>query len=188
MHDPRSNHLDAVNRILRYLKGCPGKGILFANHGHLKLEGYTDADWAGCLDDRRSTSGYCMFVGGNLVSWRSKKQSVVARSTAEAEFRSMASGLCELMWLKLLLTELNLYDGASLHLYCDNQATINIINNPVHHDRTKHIEIDRYFIREKLEEGVLQVCFVRSIDQLADILTKGVNCVTFEKICNKMGL
>uniref|UniRef100_A0ACD5W9E6 Uncharacterized protein n=1 Tax=Avena sativa TaxID=4498 RepID=A0ACD5W9E6_AVESA len=83
MHDPRSGHLTAVNRILRYLKGCPGKGILFSNHGHLRVKGYTDADWAGCLDDRRSTSGYCMFVSGNLVSWRSKKQSVVARSTAE---------------------------------------------------------------------------------------------------------
>uniref|UniRef100_A0A8R7V940 Integrase catalytic domain-containing protein n=1 Tax=Triticum urartu TaxID=4572 RepID=A0A8R7V940_TRIUA len=112
MHDPRTSHLDAANRILRYLKSCPGKGILFTNHGHLRIEGYTDADWAGCLDDRRSTSGYCMFVGGNLVSWRSKKQSVVACSTAEAEFRSMASGLCELMWLQTLLTELQLCSGA----------------------------------------------------------------------------
>jgi len=99
MHDPRSSHLDAVHRILRYLKSCPGKGILFSNHGHMKVEGYTDADWAGCLDDRKSTSGFCVLVGGNLVGWRSKKQSVVARSTAEAEFRAMASGICELMWL-----------------------------------------------------------------------------------------
>jgi hypothetical protein len=73
MHDPRTSHLDAVNRILRYLKSCPGKGILCSRNGHLNIEGYTDADWAGCLEDRRSTSGYCMFVGGNLVSWRSKK-------------------------------------------------------------------------------------------------------------------
>jgi hypothetical protein len=152
MHDPRSGHLDVVNRILRYLKGCPGKGILFSNHGHLRVEGYTDADWAGCLDDRRSTSGYCMFVGGNLVSWRSKKQSVVARSTAEAEFRAMASALCELMWLKILLAELRLWDDTPLQLYCDNQATINLINNPVYHDRTKHVGIDRHFIKEKLDD------------------------------------
>lgn len=188
MHDPRSTQLDAANRILRYLKGCPGKGILFSNFGHLRIEGYTDADWAGCSDDRRSTSGYCIFVGGNLVSWRSKKQSVVARSTAEAELRSMASGLCELMWLRLLLTELQMFKGEPLQLYCDNQATINIVNNPVQHDRTKHIEIDRHFIREKLEEGTLQVNFVRSGDQLADILTKGVGIVSFMKICDKMGL
>lgn len=114
MHDPRTSHLDAVNRILRYLKSCPGKGILFSRNGHLSIEGYTDADWAGCLDDRKSTSGYCMFVGGNLVSWRSKKQSVVSRSTAEAEFRSMASGLCELMWLKILLKELKLFNNSPL--------------------------------------------------------------------------
>lgn len=188
MRDPRSSHLDVVHRILRYLKGCPGRGILFSNHGHLKIEGFTDADWAGCLDDRRSTSGYCVFVGGNLVSWRSKKQSVVARSTAEAEFRSMASGLCELMWLRILLSELRLFDGGPLQLFCDNQAVIKLIHNPVQHDRTKHIEIDRHFIREKLDEGLLQVGFVRSENQLADVLTKGVSVVSFEKLCSKMGL
>lgn len=188
MHDPRSGHLDAVNRILRYLKGCPGKGILLSNHGHLEVEGYTDADWAGCLDDRRSTSGYCIFLGGNLVSWRSKKQSVVARSTVEAELRSMASGLCELLWLRLLLTELRLFKGGPLRLHCDNQAAINIVNNPVQHDRTKHIEIDRHFIKEKLDEGVLQVGFVKTGDQLADVLTKGVSVVSFFKLCGKMGL
>lgn len=153
MHDPRSGHMDAVNRILRYLKGCPGKGILFSAHGHLNIEGYTDADWAGCLDDRRSTSGYCMFLGGNLISWRSKKQTVVARSTAEAEFRAMASGLCELMWIKMLLIELQLHQSVPLQLYCDNQAAINIVHNPVHHDRTKHVEIDRHFIKRKTREG-----------------------------------
>ena len=188
MHDRRSGHLEVVNRILRYLKGCPGKGILFSNHGHLKVEGYTDADWAGCLDDRRSTSGYCVFVGDNLVCWRSKKQNVVARSTAEAEFRSMASGLCELMWLRILLSELGLFDGGPLQLYCDNQAAINIVHNPVQHDRTKHVEIDRHFIKEKLDEGSLRVTFVRSDSQLADVLIKSVSVVSFENLCSKMGL
>ncbi|XP_052141858.1 uncharacterized protein LOC127761587 [Oryza glaberrima] len=90
MHDPRSGHMDAVYRILRYLKGSPGKGLWFKKNGHLGVEGYCDADWASSLDDRRSTSGYCVFVGGNLVSWRSKKQPVVSRSTAEAEYRAMS--------------------------------------------------------------------------------------------------
>jgi hypothetical protein len=188
MHDPRSSHWDSALRILRYLKSCPGKGILFSNNGHLKVEGYTDADWAGCLDDRKSTSGYCVFVGGNLVSWRSKKQSVVARSTAEAEFRSMASGLCELMWLRILLFELRLLDDGPLKLCCDNQAAINLVHNPVQHDRTKHVEIDRHFIKEKIDKGILQVSFVKSIDQVADVLTKGVNGVSFMKLCDKMGL
>lgn len=134
MHDPRSTHMEAVSRILRYLKGCLGKGLLYTRQGNVQVEGYTDADWAGSLDDRRSTSGYCTFVGGNLVSWRSKKQSVVVRSTAEAEFRAMAHGVCELLWLQILLTELRLYRHTPLMLYCDNKAAIDIANNPVQHD------------------------------------------------------
>ena len=146
--------------------------------------------WAVFFVNRCSYSGYLMFVGGNLVSWRSKKQSVVARSTAEVEFRSMASGLCELMWLKTLLTELQLCSGAPIQVYCDNQATINIVivNNPFYHDRTKHIEIDRHFIREKLDERLFQISYVRSVDQLADVLTKGIGVVSFMRICNRMGL
>ena len=97
MHAPYERHLDAVNRILRYLKSAPGKGLFFGRHDHFRIEAYTDADWAGSVTDRRSTSGYCTFVGGNLVTWRSKKQNVVARSSAEAEFRAMAQGVCELL-------------------------------------------------------------------------------------------
>ena len=108
MHEPRSEHLDIVHRILRYLKGTPGKGLWFARSGHLEVDGYSDSDWAGCPDDRRSTSGYCVFVGGNLVSWRSKKQTVVSRSTAEAEYRALSQGLSEMLWVKHLLSELKL--------------------------------------------------------------------------------
>ncbi|WVZ92208.1 hypothetical protein U9M48_038291 [Paspalum notatum var. saurae] len=138
MHDPRSGHLDAVYRILRYLKSSPGKGLMFKSHGHLNLEGYCDADWASCLDDRRSTLGYCVFVGGNLVSWRSKKQSVVSRSTAEAES---------------LLLELKVLRKGPMKIWCDNMSAINIANNPVQRDRRKHVEIDRFFVKEKLDDG-----------------------------------
>ena len=93
MHDPRQPHLDAVYMILRYLKAAPEKGVMFTKNNHLGVESYTDADWAGCLGDRRSTSGYCTFVGGNLVTWRSKKQPMVALSSAEAEYRAMARGV-----------------------------------------------------------------------------------------------
>lgn len=139
MHDLKSHHMDAIYHILRYFKGCPRKGLLYTRQGNLQIECYTDADWAGSLDDRRSTSGYCTYVGGNLVSWRSKKQSVVARSTAEAEFLSMAHGICELRWLRILLMELKLFKNNLLMLYCDNKVAIDIANNPVQHDRTKHI-------------------------------------------------
>ena len=188
MHDPKTIHLEAVNRILRYLKGCPGTGLLYTKQGNLQVECYTDADWAGSLDDRRSTSGYCTFVGGNLVSWRSKKQSVVARSTAEAEFRAMAQGLCELLWLQILLSELKLYKHKPLMLYCDNKAAIDIANNPVQHDRTKHIEIDRHFIKEKLDSGTVCLPYVTSASQVADVLTKGLPERMFSIFCSKMGL
>lgn len=119
MHDPRKPHMDAVERILRYLKSAPGKGLLFSNHDHLKVEGYTDADWAGSADNRRSTSGYFTFVGGNLVTWRSKKQPVVSRSSAEAEYRGMAYGVCELLWLRNLLKDLGFKPRVEMNLYCD---------------------------------------------------------------------
>ncbi|XP_031272244.1 uncharacterized protein LOC116130655 [Pistacia vera] len=105
MHSPGQEHFNAVYRILTYLKGTPGRGLLFKNPGHLQVEAYIDADWAGNVVDRRSTFGYCTFVGGNLVTWQSKKHNVVARSNAEAEFRSVAHGICELLWIKRLLEE-----------------------------------------------------------------------------------
>lgn len=105
MHAPTQDHLEAAYRVFKYLKGYPGKGILYKKHGHSRVEVYTDADWASSLTNRRSTSSYYSFVGRNFVTWRSKKQSVVARSSAEAEFRSMAHGICESLWLKLLLSK-----------------------------------------------------------------------------------
>uniref|UniRef100_A0A5B6Z677 Putative polyprotein n=1 Tax=Davidia involucrata TaxID=16924 RepID=A0A5B6Z677_DAVIN len=188
MHDPCTTHLDAVYRILKYLKSAPGKGVLFSNHGHLELEAFTDADWAGSINDRRSTSGYCTLVGGNLVTWRSKKQSVVARSSAEAEYRAMAHGICELIWLQTLLRDLGIVCNKSMRLYCDNKSAINIAHNPVQHDRTKHIEIDRHFIKEKLNEGMICTPFVKSEDQLADVFTKGLSSRFFHSIVCKLGM
>lgn len=188
MHDPRKDHLDAVYQILRYLKGTPGKGLLFRNNGHTSIEAFCDSDWASCIDDRRSTSGYCIFVGGNLVSWKSKKQSVVARSTAEAEYRAMALGVAELLWVKSLLEELRMDWGSHMRLWCDSNSAISIANNPVQHDRTKHIEIDRFFIKEKIDSGMLKLSHVSTEDQIADCLTKALNPIALTTLCNKMGL
>ena len=127
-----------------------------------EVEAYTDADWAGSVVDRRSTSGYCTYIWGNLVTWRSKKQNVVARSSAEAEFRSLANGVSELLWLKLLLKELQVATKSPMKLYSDNKAAISIAHNPVHHDRTKHVEVDRHFIKEKIEEGSICIPYVAS--------------------------
>lgn len=120
MHAPTVTHLHVVKRILRYLKGSIGRGILMRNNGSTQIQGYTDADWAGNALDRKSTTGYCTFVGGNLVTWKSKKQNVIARSSAEAEYRAMASTACELIWLKSLLSDLGFPSNAPMSLMCDN--------------------------------------------------------------------
>lgn len=188
MHDPRSGHLDAVYRILRYLKGSPGKGLWFKTNGHLNVDGYSDADWASCLDDRWSTSGFCVFVGGNLVSWRSKKQPVVSKSTAEAEYRAMSQGLSEILWIRGLLLELKILRQGPLNLWCDNKSAICIANNPVQHDRIEHVEIDRFFIKEKLDSGIIKITHVSSGQQVADCLTKGLGTRECNLACDKMGM
>ena len=188
MHSPKEEHMNAVIRILRYLKSSPGKGIVFTKGDNLDIKGYTDADWAGSIDDRRSTSGYFTFVGGNLVTWRSKKQDVVARSSAEAEYRGMAKGICELLWIKNLMQDLRIQQVSPMKLYCDNKAACDIAHNPVQHDRTKHVEVDRHFIKEKLEAKIIEIPHVRSEDQLADVLTKAVSIQAFNKCLNKLGM
>nr|XP_011465868.1 PREDICTED: putative disease resistance RPP13-like protein 3 [Fragaria vesca subsp. vesca] len=172
--------MDAVVRILRYLKSAPGRGVMFSKHSSiLEVCGFTDADWAGNITDRRSTSGYFTFVGGNLVTWKSKKQKVVARSSVEAEYRGMAHGVCELLWLKNVLQDLGVKPKCAMQLYCDNKAAIDISQNPVQHDRTKHVEVDRHFIKEKLDAKIISFPFVPTEEQLADILTKGVSKKAF---------
>jgi len=106
MHDPRERHLQTVNIIIQYLKASPEKGLLFIREENLSIKIYIDVDYAGSIVDRRSTTGYCMFLDGNLVTWSSKKQNVVARSSAEAEFRVMAQGVCKLLWMKIILDDL----------------------------------------------------------------------------------
>jgi len=134
MHSPSEEHMKAVICILQYLKSSPGKEIMFIKGDTLNIEGYTDADWAGSIDDRRSTIEHLTFVGGNLVTWRSKKQGVVARSSAEAEYRGMAKGVCDLLWIKNLLQELKISPTFPMKLYCDNKAACDIAHNPVQHD------------------------------------------------------
>ncbi|RVW39420.1 Retrovirus-related Pol polyprotein from transposon RE1 [Vitis vinifera] len=187
LQSPCDSHWDAVIRILRYIKSTPGQGVLYENRGHTQVVGYTDADWAGSPTDRRSTSGYCVFIGGNLISWKSKKQDVVARSSAEAEYRAMALATCELIWLRHLLQELRFGKDEQMKLICDNQAALHIASNPVFHERTKHIEVDCHFIREKIASGCVATSFINSNDQLADIFTKSLRGPRIKYICNKLG-
>ena len=188
MSSPTVDHWKTVEQILGYLKGAPGRGILYSNHGHNKIECFSEADWAGCKEDRRSTSGYCVFVGGNLVSWKSKKQNVVSRSSAESEYRAMAQSVCEVMWIHQLLSELGLEVSMPAKLWCDNQAAIHIASNPVFHERTKHIEIDCHFVREKIQQGLISTGYVKTGEQLGDIFTKALNGIRIDYLCNKLGM
>ncbi|RVW84338.1 Retrovirus-related Pol polyprotein from transposon RE2 [Vitis vinifera] len=187
LQSPCDSHWDAVIRILRYIKSTPGQGVLYENRGHTQVVGYTDADWAGSPTNRHSTSGYCVFIGGNLISWKSKKQNVVVRSSVEAEYRAMALATCELIWLRHLLRELRFGKDEQMKLICDNQAVLHITSNPVFHERTKHIEVDCHFIREKIASGCVATSFVNSNDQLADIFTKFLRGPRIKYICNKLG-
>ena len=188
MNNPNELHMKVVNRILQYLKGTQGKGLYFAKNLNRNLEMYTDADWAGSIIGRKSTTRYCSYVWGNLVTWRSKKQQVVARSSAEAEFRALSHGMCEGIWLQRMLKKLNLSLDSPIKILCDNKAAISIAKNPVHHDRTKHVEIDRHFIKEKIESKIANLEYTPSSLQTVDILTKGLPRNTYETLSSKLGM
>lgn len=142
IQDPKLHHFKATLRLLQYLKAAPGQGLLFPLNSQLHLIGYCDADWARCPVTRQSVTGYCIFLGGSLVSWKSKKQATVSRSSAEAEYRSMASAMFKLTWLRYLLKDLHVPHLAPARLFCDNQAALHLAANPIYDERTKHIELD----------------------------------------------
>jgi hypothetical protein len=187
MQKPSVCHMEFVNQIFGYLKAAPGRGILMQNNGYIDIVGYADADWAGDPIDRKSTSRFCMFVGGNLVIWKSKKQTAVARSSAEAEYRAMAAATSEIIWLRLLLQELGFsFTDKSTKLFCDNQVAIHIASNYVFHERTKYIEIDCHFIRQKVLDKIIKTPYTESYNQLADVFTKALSKRLFEGFVNKL--
>ena len=173
MHDPCEPHLSLLKRILRYVKGTISVGLHLSAGSVDTLIVYSDADWAGCPDSRRSTSGYCVYLGDNLASWSSKRQTIVSRSSAEAEYRAVAHALAETCWLRQLLQELHTLTSATI-VYCDNVNTVYMTGNPVHHRCTKHIEIDIHFVRDKVALGQVRVLHVPSSHQFAVIRTKGL--------------
>ncbi|KAL8145121.1 hypothetical protein AgCh_003364 [Apium graveolens] len=172
MQKPTNIHMQAAKRVLRYLLGTPEQGILLASTSVAQLIAYCDSDWASCPTTKKSTSGYCVLLGISPVLWKTKKQSVVARSTAEAEYRAMALTCCEVTWLSSLLKDMGLLDLPPTLIKSDNQAALSIAANPVLHERTKHIEIDCHFIIDKIVEGVVTTAHVPSHLQLADVLIK----------------
>ena len=170
--DPRQLHLSAVHRIIRYLRSTPTMGLSYFTDSPLQLQAFSDADYAGCKDTRRSTTGYCIFLGTSLLSWKSKKQATVSKSSTEAEYRAMSSTCAEIVWLCRLLSDFDINFKSPTPLFCDNESAAKIACNPVFHERTKHIEVDCHFVREKFEQGLITLPHVSSKEQLADFLTK----------------
>ena len=177
-----------LERILRYIKGSPGQGIWMGKNDGTEIVGYCDADYGGDTTDRKSTMGYCTFIGENLVTWKTKKQKIVSCSSAESEYRAMRKLTNELTWLKALLKDFGIESSSPITMHCDNQAAIHIATNSVFHERTKHIEVDCHKVREKIEEGMILPCYTDTKDNLADIFTKGASLKVCEHIYNKLGL
>ncbi|CAJ2648141.1 unnamed protein product [Trifolium pratense] len=188
MHDPRDEHMNALKRIIRYIQGTISFGLHLFPSSIDDLVSYTDADWGGCPDTRRSTSGYCVYLGDNLISWSSKRQPTLSQSSAEAEYRGVANVVSESCWIRNLLLELHCPVRKATLVYCDNVSAIYLSGNPVQHQRTKHIEMDIHFVREKVARGEVRVHHVPSRYQIADIFTKGLPLILFEDFRNSLSV
>lgn len=185
LHQPTIADYTALKRVLRYLKGSLTSGISF-QRGSLHLIGYSDADWAGDPMDRPSTSGFCIFLGDSPVSLSSKKQPTVARLSIEAKYRSLAHTTAEICWLHMLLCDLHIFLPNCPALWCDDLSAISLASNPVFHERTKHVEVDYHFMREKVLFKDLRVHYVNIVDQVADIFTKGLHPKCFQHLHSKL--
>lgn len=188
LQQPREAHYKALMHVLRYVASTMGQGILLKGNEHLTLQAYSDSDWGACLTTRRSISGYVMLLGNSPISWKSKKQHTVSKSSSEAEYRAMSAAAGEVTWMVRLLEELGVRQLKPVTLFCDNQSAIHIAKNPVHHERTKHIEIDIHFTRDKVLEGLLQITYLPTESQIADVLTKVLPSVKFNELLSKLGM
>lgn len=187
MHQPTEDHWQAAKRVLRYLAGTPKNGIWIRRDSPPTLHAYSYADWAGDPDDYISTNAYIIYIGTTQISWSAKKQSGVARSSTEAEYRSVANTASELMWVCSLMKELHIPVTSSPVIYCDNVGATYLCANLVFHTRMKHVALDYHFIRAHVQSGALRVSHVSTTDQLADALTKP-SCLRFQELCSKIGV
>lgn len=185
MHQPHSSHWTVVKGILRYLKGIITHGLLFQS-GPLHLEAYSDANYAGCPIDRRSTSGYCVYLGFCPISCSAKKQATMSRSNTKAEYWQLALTIAELSWLCLLLKELNIFLPQPPLIWCDYISFISLCSNPIYHARLKHLEVDYHFVREKVVHKELCVRYLNTVEQIADVFTKGLTSARFRLLRDKL--
>lgn len=188
MQTPREAHWDSALRVVRYLKGTVGQGILLSSNLDLRLSVYCDADWSSCPTSRRSLSAYVAMVGDSAIFWRTQKQDVVSHSSAEAEYRSMEEASREIKWLRRLLHDLGSPLKDPVWLYCDSKSAIYIATNPIFHERAKHVESDCHQVRDLIKAGFLSTIHVRTNEQIADLLTKALGQVQFGNLLYLMGV
>lgn len=185
--NPGKPHWEGVKRIMRYLKGTIDKGIVYKMKPNDELKGYCDADWAGNLDDRKSTTGYIFTYQSGAISWNTKKQKTVALSSTESEFMSITNAIQECVWLKRLEAELNPSCKIGITLFCDNKGAIQVALNHNYSPRTKHIDIRAKFLRQKIDEKDVVLKYIPTNEMVADIFTKAVTPEKLEYLRVKFG-
>ncbi|PKU78146.1 putative mitochondrial protein [Dendrobium catenatum] len=185
MHKPEIQHTILLKKLIKYIKGTIAFGLPITR-STLLLRTFSDADWASDPLTRKSTSGFCTFLGNTLVSWTVKKQPTVSRSSTESEYRALASATADTIWIKRLLVEFRIPHVSPVDIFCDNTSTITLANNPVFHARTKHIEIDQRFVRDHIQTGTIRLLPICTVDQVADILTKPLATKRFQLLRSKL--
>jgi hypothetical protein len=188
MVEPRQVHWMATKHMLRYLHGTVGYGLRYVSSGDVKLQGYTDSDWAGSAVDQKSTSGCCFSLGSGMISWLSRKQTSVALSTSEAEYIATSVASREAVWLWKLLAGIFDLELEPTLIHCDNQSCVKLTENPVFHDRSKHIEIKYHYIWDMVERRVVELQYISTDEQIANILTKPLSRVKYEYFRDKLGV
>jgi len=162
MQAPTVKHYTTVQHVLRYIKANPSQGLFFPTDNHIQLKAFSDSDWGTCPDTRKSTTRFCIFLGSSLVSWKSKKQRTVSRSSTEAEYRALATTTCEVQWLSYLLRDLQIKPTQTVVMYCDNKSACHIAHNQSFHERTKHLDIDCHVVHEKVQSNLFHLLPISS--------------------------
>ncbi|XP_042752755.1 secreted RxLR effector protein 161-like [Lactuca sativa] len=176
--NPKMSHMTATKQILRYLKGSKNLGLWYPAGNDFSLQAFTDADHVGCIQDRKSTSGGCQFLGRRLVSWSSRKQSCVSLSTTEAEYVAATNSCSQVLWMRTQLIDYR-YKMLRILIYCHSESAIAIPHNPIHHSKTKHIELRYHFIKDHILKGNIELIFVNTHKEIADVFTKEIDSTKF---------
>ncbi|CAL8176432.1 unnamed protein product [Prunus armeniaca] len=182
MSNPTELHMEAAKRILRYLRGTTDFGVFYKKGGKGELNVYTDSDYAGDQEDRKSTSGYVFLFSSGVVSWSSKKQPIVTLSTTEAEFITAASCACQVVWLRRIFEMLGEKQDRPTIVHCDSSSAIKLAKNPVMHERSKHIDVRFHFLHDLIKAGTVEMVHCNSQEQIADVMTKPLKLDTFVKL------